>query len=417
MNEFAPIPTESRISALDGFRGLAILMVTVYRFAEVSLTSDVVGNLPSKLFFLGASGVDFFFVLSGFLITGILLDAKGRSGSYFGRFYYRRSLRIFPLYFAMLFVFFVALPLSFGDTEIIRQVRGNPIHLWMYTMNLQMAWLNDFCYGPFNHFWSLAVEEQYYLVWPVIVFGMKSQALLRLCTMSLVILAMARIGFSFAELGSVAEKVFTLFRLDGLLLGSVAAIMIREMPTWQRHITTYRWTGAIMLLLFAATLPLGSNDYTIRFTIVSGVAVALLLATLASGPTSWEKRLLDNPPMRSLGKYSYAMYMFQLPMIPLFSPWVSPDLLTQQIGSPILGGVVYVALMFFMTYALAIVSWYGFEMWCLKLRHLWASPTAATATNLTDHSLDTTRVVTSTVSAPKFSSRTRREEDVVTHTE
>lgn len=413
MNESTSYQSESRISALDGFRGLAILMVTVYRFAEESLTSDVVGNLPSKLFFIGASGVDFFFVLSGFLISGILLDAKTRSGSYFGRFYFRRSLRIFPLYFAMLLAFFVILPWTYGDVEMIRQLRGDPLHLWLYTMNLHMSWLNDFCYGPFNHFWSLAVEEQYYLLWPVIVFCLKPRSLFRVCAVMLVVLTSARIGFSVAELGPVAEKVFTLFRLDGLLLGSMAAILVRELPTWQRHITAYRWTGAILLFLFASTLPLGSNDFTIRFTLISGVAAALLLATLSSSPTSLEKRLLDNTPMRSLGKYSYAMYMFQLPMIPLFAPWVSPDLMTQQIGSPIIGGLAYVVVMFFLTYALAVCSWYGFEMWFLKLRYLWSSQSAneraatvVAATSFTDH-----------VSAPKLSSGATCGEDALTRTE
>ncbi len=413
MNESEPFQSEKRISALDGFRGLAILMVTVYRFAEVSLTSDVIGHLPSKLFFIGASGVDFFFVLSGFLITGILLDAKMRSGSYFGRFYYRRSLRIFPLYFAVLFAFFVILPWTFGDSEIIRQLRGDPIHLWLYTMNLQMAWLNDFCYGPFNHFWSLAVEEQYYLVWPVVVFCLQPRTLLRLCMVLLVVLSTARIGFSIAELGPVAEKVFTLFRLDGLLLGSMAAVLVREVPTWQRHITAYRWAGAILLFLFVSTLPLGSNDFTIRFTIVSGVAVALLLATLSAGPTSWEKRLLDNPPMRSLGKYSYAMYMFQLPMIPMFAPWVSPDLLTSQIGSPLLGGVAYVFFMFFLTYALAICSWYGFEVWFLTLRHLWTSHSGPKRAEAVIEAPSQT----TSVPAPKFLSNSNREEDALTRTE
>lgn len=413
MSESGPFQSESRISALDGFRGLAILMVTVYRFAEVSLTSDVVGHLPSKLFFIGASGVDFFFVLSGFLITGILLDAKMRSGSYFGRFYYRRSLRIFPLYFAMLFAFFVILPWTFGDQEVISQLRGDPIHLWLYTMNLQMAWLNDFCYGPFNHFWSLAVEEQYYLVWPIVVFFLQPRTLLRLCTTLLVVLTTTRIGFSLAELGPVAEKVFTLFRLDGLLLGSMAAILIREMPSWQRHVAAYRWAGAVLLLLFVSTLPLGSNDFTIRFTIVSGVAVALLLATLSAGPTSWEKRLLDNPPMRSLGKYSYAMYMFQLPMIPMFAPWISPDLLTLQIGSPLLGGVAYVVVMFFLTYALAICSWYGFEVWFLTLRHLWTSHSVP---QQAEAALDAS-APPSSVAAPKFLTQAQRDENVLTTTE
>jgi peptidoglycan/LPS O-acetylase OafA/YrhL len=96
------IGNRPHVPVLDGFRGLAILMVTLYRFAEVSLSAEVISNLPSKAILIGAAGVDFFFVLSGFLITGILLEAKGNDTRYFTNFYARRSLRIFPLYFLSL---------------------------------------------------------------------------------------------------------------------------------------------------------------------------------------------------------------------------------------------------------------------------------------------------------------------------
>jgi peptidoglycan/LPS O-acetylase OafA/YrhL len=365
------IPVTQRISALDGFRGLAILLVTLYRFAEVSFPSEVVGNLPSKAILLGAAGVDFFFVLSGFLISGILLDAKSRPDSYFGRFYLRRSIRIFPLYFASLLACLVVLPLCLGNQTISGEIRGNSLHLWMYTMNLNMAWLNDWCYGSLNHFWSLAVEEQYYLVWPILVFWLSPRNLLRLCLVLLVGFAVARIGFSVAALGSVAEKTFTLFRLDGLLLGSVAAIISRDFPNWRSYLGSYRWSGVLLFVLFASTLPMGSHDYTVRFTIVSGVATALLMSTLASPSSSWENRLLDNWPLKQLGKYSYAMYVFQLPLIPLMSPWLSPVSLSQQLGSPLMAGAAYVGIMLLLTYTAAVISWHCFECWFLELRHCW----------------------------------------------
>ena len=106
-----------RVLALDGFRGQAVLMVTLFRFGEVSMTDSVAGKWASKAIYLGASGVDLFFVLSGFLITGILLDQKDRS-RYFSIFYARRALRIFPLYFASLFCFLWVLP-WFGINSIL----------------------------------------------------------------------------------------------------------------------------------------------------------------------------------------------------------------------------------------------------------------------------------------------------------
>jgi peptidoglycan/LPS O-acetylase OafA/YrhL len=363
-----PVNSGMRIPALDGFRGLAILMVTLYRFAEVSLTSEVIGKLPSQAIYLGASGVDFFFVLSGFLITGILVDAKHEATSYFARFYYRRCLRIFPLYFATLVLLLVILPVGWGNTTIGDEIRGDVIHLWIYTMNLKMAWLNDWCYGSLNHFWSLAIEEQYYLVWPLVVYGLGPRALLRFCLGTLCLCAAARIGFSFAELGSVSEKTFTLFRLDGLLLGASAALLIRNLKSWQDLLATFRLAGCACGVLYLGTLMLGGSDLTLRYTLISGVAVCLLLATIAAPAGSLEHRMLDNVPLRSLGKYSYAMYVFQAPLIPLLQPWVSVDSLRAMIGNPILAGLLYIGLMFSLTYFAAVGSWHGFEKWFLQFR-------------------------------------------------
>lgn len=357
-----------RIPVLDGFRGLAILMVTFYRFAEVSLTSDVIGSLPSKAIWVGASGVDFFFVLSGFLITGILLDSKQNPRSYFRRFYFRRTLRIFPLYFATLFVLLFLLPGLFHNESVTQAVHGDQLHLWVYTMNLNIAWLNDWAYGPLNHFWSLAIEEQFYLAWPVVVYYIATKKLFRLCVALLIFLAAARIGFSFAGLGEVTEKTFTLFRLDGLLLGALAAVGVRQFDSLWHHRRALQFCFWGLLILYGLSLLAGKNDFTVRYTLISGVAVSLLLMALTSPASSLEGKLLECGPLRSLGKYSYAMYVFQLPLISLLEGWISPELLAVKIGQPLVSGLIYVAVMFGITYGLAYLSWHCFEKWFLKLR-------------------------------------------------
>jgi peptidoglycan/LPS O-acetylase OafA/YrhL len=333
----------------------------------------VISNLPSKAILIGAAGVDFFFVLSGFLITGILLEAKGNDTRYFTNFYARRSLRIFPLYFLSLALFLYILPQLFLNSAVLDSITGSHLHLWLYTCNLNMAWLNAWSYGSLNHYWSLAIEEQFYLVWPLLVYLISSRRLLQGCTVALLFFASLRVLASYLAIGDVTEKTFTLFRMDGLLLGAMAATASRLHPSLLRRQLLWRILCVIIAFAYLATLAAGSNDLTIRYTVVSLLAAALLLSALASPQRSVERRVLECSPMRLLGKYSYAMYIFQLPLIVLLHPWVSSTKLTDLLGSEIIAGIVYVLLMFGITYWVAVVSWHTLERWFLRLRKRFSS--------------------------------------------
>lgn len=351
-----------RIACLDGFRGFAILMVTVFRFGSHAFTEDLVGRLPSKIFLIGTAGVDFFFVLSGFLITGLLLDAKETSDHYYSRFYVRRALRIFPLYFASLFLFLVVLPFL-GNTKVTDTIDGSTLHLWIYTTNLAVAWNNEWCFGCMNHFWSLAIEEQFYLVWPVAIALLRPKKILTLCIASFVILAVSRVCFSIADLGDASEKSFTLFRMDGLLLGAIASIHFRNQSIKSSAVGRSRWNIGLIACLgcYGMSLLLGNNDYTIRYTIVSLLATCLLLSVLSSEPESWQRKIFEIGWLRSLGKYSYAMYIFQGPLVPLADAYVSPNKTIANAG-------LYTLTMFATTYLISVLSWYAFERWFLELK-------------------------------------------------
>src|SRR6266550_2788258 len=170
----------SRIASLDGLRGCAILLVLLFHFtARAPYPTDHASIRLQSVFDLGWSGVDLFFVLSGFLITGLLIDAKGSAG-YFKVFYARRALRILPLYYGTLVVMFV---LPYLLTSVMNPTYITPfrdqIWYWGYLQNyhyLTNAW-SDIA-GPF---WTLAIEEQFYLVWPLVVLLLSRKHLLRLC--------------------------------------------------------------------------------------------------------------------------------------------------------------------------------------------------------------------------------------------
>src|SRR5690242_3161095 len=117
----------------------------------------------------GVLGVDLFFVLSGFLITGLLLDAKGKP-HYFRNFYARRTVRIFPLYYLVLFLLLVVLPAVIAVPPALAHARREQAWLWTYTSNFYIASKASWALGYVSHFWSLAIEEHFYLLWPLVVF-------------------------------------------------------------------------------------------------------------------------------------------------------------------------------------------------------------------------------------------------------
>jgi peptidoglycan/LPS O-acetylase OafA/YrhL len=172
------------IPALDGIRGIAIIAVMVFHFFLFGGLSPQ--NKIDGIFYavakMGWAGVDLFFVLSGFLITGILHDSRGNDG-FFRIFYARRFFRIFPLYYGALVLFLVVLPLSGAAWKALETGPKEQFWLWAYVTNIRIALDNDWGRVPkaLIHFWSLAVEEQFYLAWPFLVYFASRRVVLRLC--------------------------------------------------------------------------------------------------------------------------------------------------------------------------------------------------------------------------------------------
>ncbi len=181
------------VPVLDGLRGLAILLVLLHHFANVYAPSAWTRNAWHRVVGSGWCGVDLFFVLSGFLITGILHDAR-RGPGYFRNFYMRRVLRIFPLYYGVLAALFLAYPLLAGSHQRFAALAEHQPWLWLYAQNFKVILSGDWVPCGMNHFWSLAVEEQFYLFWPFVVFACRRRTLLHV-SVALVVLALAvRIG-------------------------------------------------------------------------------------------------------------------------------------------------------------------------------------------------------------------------------
>lgn len=357
------------IPQLDGVRGFAILTVTLYRFSKEIPTDGWPGKALHSTLSLGDRGVDLFFVLSGFLITGILLDAKGQRG-YFTNFLARRSLRIFPLYFAALFLCLVACNWVPAYRGMFAQAEANQFYLWSYLTNVKMSFDNAWSFGYMDHFWSLSVEEHFYLAWPLVLFFCCRSTAFKLACGLAVCSAVARIGFAAVSRNGLAPDVLTIFRCDALLIGAILAMQIRS----PRGLAPLKWWALallpVCLAVGVASSVLDKRLFTVPHTVWALMWACLLVWLLQGRESSVLARCFNLSALRTLGKYSYAIYVFQSPLIPIVAAVCSVSIMTSLTGSAIVGNLVYIAAMFTLSYGAALLSWHVLEKHCLKLKDL-----------------------------------------------
>lgn len=310
----------AHLPALDGLRGLAILLVLGHHlFQGQSGRSGVLDPVVTLLGY-GWCGVDLFFALSGFLITGILLRARGRP-NYFRNFYARRTLRIFPLYFGCLAAVLVVLP-ALG--VVLEKTPGAPADAWhwLYGTNLLIAlrgsWDTGLVLFPFTHFWSLAVEEHFYLAWPILVAVTPARHLAAVCVGAIAGSALLRAGFYLATHDWIAAYVWTPFRIDALALGSLAAVVLARTPDRavlrRRAVAALALSGGLLALAFAFTAWTRDGLFVpiAGYTLLAVFFAALVLTTVLAPATHPLVRICSAGLLRFFGRYSYGIYVFHV---------------------------------------------------------------------------------------------------------
>jgi peptidoglycan/LPS O-acetylase OafA/YrhL len=328
--------------------------------------------------------VNLFFVLSGFLITGILLDAKN-SPRYFRNFYARRTLRIFPLYYGVLFVCFAILPLFPGSNSAdFLALRSRQGWLWAYCTNIKIVLDGDWKFATplldLGHFWSLAVEEHFYLVWPLLVFLLPTRALVKACVGVILIAGLARTWWVIAHAGPGDTKllpafVLTPFRMDDLAMGALLAALVRS-PMARVKLSRYAIPAlGVAFVLLAVNLALPSLLHrqtllqTSGYSAISLFFACLLSATVFAASGSLLSRFFSTPILRWFGKYAYGLYVFNSIVLQFFTTLGVAEWI-QERGCPsyALAALLSSVLGFGVTVLLAVASWNLYEKHFLKLK-------------------------------------------------
>lgn len=359
-------------AALDGLRGIAILTVMLYHFVQGMQIATPIDKAVYYTARAGWIGVDLFFVCSGFLITGILLDLKGQP-NYFYRFFLRRTVRIFPLYYGTLFVLFIAWPAITGSSnEQLDRARPFAWWYWLYGTNWLFAIRKEWL--AYAHLWSLAVEEQFYIIWPFVVYFTSQRRVHSICLACMLIALTCRLLLSWSGAPSIVIYPITISRMDSLAAGAIIAVLARSGRGLSQLVPSARkaalLSGAILTATFLIQKGLWRSPFviTIGCTLLAVLFGAIVIIAVADRSDSSIVRLLSHRWLTFFGKYSYGLYMIH--------PFVQDTLadldldasLPRFAGSQIPGRMVFIALCFVGTTLAALASWHLYEKHWLKLK-------------------------------------------------
>jgi peptidoglycan/LPS O-acetylase OafA/YrhL len=373
----------SHITALDGLRGIAVLLVLLFHFAWTFPDTDGLAHLVRRVLWTGWTGVDLFFVLSGYLITrGLVARSTRPTKERMRLFWTRRFLRIFPLYYAYILV----------GTVVVLAVGGfvPGLSYWLYVQNYALAFDPEPLHWT-SHLWSLAIEEQFYFVWPL--FALLAPRRMRVPFTLLAVAGCVGARAALALLAARAsdpEHALTLVKLayratpthmDGLLLGALMAMfavdgehpLARLWPKIRPAVTAL----AALAVAGLVVVTHGFETYDRRIVIAGYFIIAVMFVGFVS--LAVDNRLhpralgvLTSAPLRACGRVSYGMYILHWPMVVVSQPWLEAkhaDLASKgATGQSLLLALGVIALGIVVTYLAAEVSFRVLESPFLRLK-------------------------------------------------
>ena len=422
-----------KLQSLEGLRAIAIILVFFHHIKDfIPAVNQPLGYLQ---LYLGQAwiGVDLFFVLSGFLITGILMETR-EAGNYFSGFYGRRILRIFPLYYSVLvgLILFGVVLTRYqmpGAAEVVRNL-PLPRDRWVFLCFLTnwtglwvAKWDSHFA-SIVAHFWSLGVEEQFYFFWPLLLWLVRPRAIPWVAIGLTIASAAIRLSWALhvgvqalVPPASITIALATVCRLDSLFIGALCAWLYRQ-PKWMKKLQNWLpWVAATCLCSFFAfftwliTFPeiAGRMIYGVGSTTVHQVDDAMHLFTECGGFTllaigfgalvlfaahsesrggGGTQKLLQSRVLAPIGRYSYGIYVYHVPIIGLGAIYIFPRLTAQSISEVGFISVAYMVVIAAISFLVAALSYELFEKRLLLLKRIfvarYASPVRSTDANAGD---------------------------------
>lgn len=339
---------------LDGLRFFAIFGVLIGHWYQPSITNQFFKSLPY------GAGVILFFVISGFLITKILIEFKLKNESQSAgnwtslrSFFIRRSLRIFPIYYVLIISLFI---FDFSNT---RELMG-----WLasYSINIKMSIANSFPLN-FTHFWSLAVEEQFYLFWPIIIVLVPKINLKQVIIFSIIFSLLIKYYLVLFTSCSMASSSLVFTNMHSLGLGALMAyfFVTGKIDLWFRNVRLLKNIGALSVLVYLLVycLLIPNNYLVVLMPLKSMCHVYLfgliVLIAIMDGFNGVAKFLLENRVVVYLGKISYGMYLFHMFIGPLYFHFINKYLQLE------LEGVGLFVAFFVINVIISSVSWHLIE--------------------------------------------------------
>ncbi|MBI9032988.1 MAG: acyltransferase [Bacteroidales bacterium] len=337
----------NHIIQLDGLRFFAVLMVMFAHWAQWQIHNPIISSFPF------VHGVTLFFVLSGYLITRILItnndkysNANREKGTLIKNFYIRRFLRIFPIYYLLIFAFF------FIDYKNTRE-----LFPWLvtYTSNIYQS-INNVYIGDFNHFWSLAVEEQFYLFWPWLILFAKPKHLLKIIVGSIVIAIISKFFMHFYVGNWMANTYSTISCMHALGLGSLIAYLSVYKSDLLKKLSkpVFVYGSAAIYLIsfyFMYKFDLSWHKAILDEFLFAVLAMFIIIRASGNHFSFISKKVLENKFIVYSGKISYGLYVYHL-FTPALFYYFAP-----KIGLSINNKYTLFIAFYLLTFIIAHFSW------------------------------------------------------------
>lgn len=369
---------QKHIPELDGLRAIAVLSVIFAHCASMFvLPEQIVEQKIWHVLMSGWIGVELFFVLSGFLITGILIDTFFIENR-LKKFYIRRSLRIFPLYYLLLTLCFIVFLFINSPVEISL---GHSLLVFFYLGNLEELF-NFPRYYILNHTWSLAVEEQFYLIWPILFLYSHKYGLSKYtCILGIIIVNASRIFLTVNPFETIhTPYILTICRTDALFSGALLSILIKQEARLLSKISAVNlanilFIAGILLFLFSFQyaqifIPGDTVTFLIGLPSLSLLFSAFILYSTKLDSKHLFRSILKLKPLTYIGKISYGIYIYHWPIIIGLSinQYIFFDM--NHFSYHILP---FLSLTLLITIGIASISYYYIERPILNLKNRYAS--------------------------------------------